>query len=202
MIQEIREEKWNSVYDSIGKNTKYNVFNQILLEYLYKIIPVTKCKIKPEEKQNYKDNVTYNLQQQIRLFEELLCNKPKDLIYTEKLKEIKHKLKQYIEDKIRHENSITISKSSNVTKSLWQIVYKTVKKDSNVQSITGLYNNADKDKNSIIDDPKQMSERFNFHFINDPLRMIETIDKSTQKDLSSFPAYHNSNSMFLIPTCK
>lgn len=56
-------------------------------------------------------------------------------------------------------------------------------------------------RKSITDDPKLMSERFNMHFINDPICMTESIDKNTQKDISSFPTYHNPNSMFLEPTC-
>ena len=202
LCQEVKEEKWNDVYESIDTNTKYYVFNQILLECLEKVIPVTKCKLKTDDKPNYNDNVTYNIQQEIRLYEELLCNKPKDLLYTAKLKEAKQKLKQYIEDKIRHENSLIIKQSSNVTKSLWQIVYKNITKDCNNQSITGLYEKTVKDKNFIMVDPKQMSEKFNTHFIQDPIRMIESIDKNTQMDFSSFPSYHNPTSMFLAPTCK
>ena len=201
LLQEIKNENWNFVYETMCKNSKYNVFNEILLQYLNNIIPVTKCKIKPEEKQNLNDNVTYNLQQQIRLYEELLCNKPKDLFYTEKLKESKLNLKLYIEGKIRKENTNEINKSNNVAKSLWQIVYKNVRKD-NSQSITGLYENDDINHKVITDDPKQMSERFNTHFINDPIKKINTIDTSTQKDISFFPSYHNPNSMFLEPTCK
>ena len=211
-------ELWKNVYECTGTNTKYSAFRDILLDHLNQIIPVKKCKTQKDNSLSIKDDTTIALTEEIRLFEELLNNKPNDQNYKESLSKSKAKLKTYIDTKIRMQNSTSINKATNKAKELWNIVYKNINKGKDLQSITGLYLQGDDEVNDdggidthdsdnvLCQDPTVMSKMFNTYFTEAPTKLINSIDTNDLKDVESFPTFENSNSnnnsMFFAPTCK
>jgi hypothetical protein len=74
-------ESWSSVYDASGVEEKFDMFNNLLLYYLDKVIPVSLAK--SNKKSHLKDNdiIVTDLTEQVNLFEEMLIQSPGNLVF-------------------------------------------------------------------------------------------------------------------------
>ena len=98
-------ENWCNVDNAVGAENKYNIFHETLLSHIDKVIPVTCCKFKDNKKEET-DNLTIELQEQVKLFEELISQSPENVDYKENLKKSKIQLANYVNFKYYQRNTI------------------------------------------------------------------------------------------------
>ena len=191
----LTKENWSSIEEAVGTDKKYDKFHSTLISHIDQVIPVTKCKLK-ENKKDEIDKLTIELQEQVKLFEELLSHHPENVEYKEKLKQSKIKLADYINYKNCLKNTKTINEATNKSKTTWKVVYNNINKvNANVHKVTHI--NVD---NSQVTEPDQIANSFNKQFINKPLE-LSTAQQNNISSPSHFIENHfNENSFFVAPT--
>lgn len=77
--QLLSRQSWDAVRSADDVETKYNIFHDLLVNCIDKIIPVTKCTLQSEKKDIIpEDYITLGLKDEIKLYEELLHLNPRD----------------------------------------------------------------------------------------------------------------------------
>jgi hypothetical protein len=162
------------------------------LDIIDKVIPVTLIKAK-RPKMEFKDSLTNELTEQVKLFEELHIQYPNNTPYSENLKQSKIKLKNYILYKTCMSNTKQISESSIKSKTSWNIAYNTINKSKGtVNSVGEIRLNNDE-----ITEPDAIAEVVNKHFINKPEELVSKINKCPA---IAQPIHTNHNTFFITPT--
>ena len=192
----LNDEDWCNVEQAVGVENKYHIFHETLLSHIDKVIPVTRCNWKDNKKEE-RDHLTIELQEQVKIFEELLSHSPENLEYKEKLIKSKLQLVNYINFKNCQKNTKIISESTNKQKTSWKVVYNNINKvNASVHKITHI--NID---NSQIIEPNLIANKFNNQFINKPIELTSTLTQNQNCPPSQFIKNpFNVNTFFVAPT--
>ena len=191
----LSKENWCSFGKAVGTDDKYDKFHSTLISHIDNVIPVTQCRFKDTKKPET-DKITIELQEQVKLFEELLFHHPENAEYKEALRISKSKLADYINYKTCQQNTKSINEAANKSKTTWKVVYNNINKvNAKVHKITHI--NVD---NKKINEPNSIANSFNKQFIDKPRELgagIENKDSSTSNFIKN---YFNENSFFVAPT--
>jgi hypothetical protein len=103
-------EDWSSVYALNSTDSKFEMFNTLLVKYIDQIIPVLAYKSGSSKVVNANDITKTALTEQVKLFEALLIQNPCNSVYKD-IATSKTKLKNYISYKNHKNNTKEITES-------------------------------------------------------------------------------------------